>query len=60
MGCTHNCNQGRRCACAVFHDPDFDAEDFGCDSTLARVAQAIVGAAVLACAGLAIVAALAN
>lgn len=61
------CRQGRAecpdmkfCAMRRFYAEDFnaDAEDFGCDSTLTRVAQAIVGAAVLLCAGLAIVAAL--
>ena len=48
------------CAMRRFYAEDFnaDAEDFGCDSTMARVAQAIVGAVVLALAGLAIVAAL--
>ena len=60
------CRQGRAdcpdmkfCAMRRFYAEDFDAdaEDFDCDSTLAMVAQAIVGAAVLACAGLALMAA---
>ena len=39
-------------------DPAYAEADLYCDSTMARVAQAIVGAVVLALAGLAIVAAL--
>lgn len=60
------CRQGRAecpdmkfCAMRRFYAEDFNADDdLYCDSTRARVAQAIVGAVVLALAGLAIVAAL--
>lgn len=50
------------CAMRRFYAEDFNADDADlyCDSTMARVTHAIVGAVVLALAGLAIVAALSN
>lgn len=43
-GCTHNCRQGRDCVCARFHDPDFNADDFGAqEGWLRELVKTVLG-----------------